>query len=65
MSVDALRGSAGPPDVRVRLVAEHAEVRLPSGKTVDALTFDGSVPGPELRVRQGQLVEITLVNKDV
>ena len=40
-------------------------MRLPSGKTVDALTFDGKVPGPELRVRQGQLVEITLVNKDL
>jgi FtsP/CotA-like multicopper oxidase with cupredoxin domain len=66
LSVDTLREpDSGPPDVRFTLTAEHAEVRLPSGNTVDALTFDGQVPGPELRVRQGQLVEITLVNKDL
>jgi FtsP/CotA-like multicopper oxidase with cupredoxin domain len=56
---------SGAPDVRATLVARHSEVRLPSGKTVDALTFGGTVPGPELRVRQGQLVEITLVNRDL
>jgi FtsP/CotA-like multicopper oxidase with cupredoxin domain len=66
LSVDTLREpDSGPPDVRFTLTAEHADVQLPSGKTVDALTFDGKVPGPELRVRQGQLVEITLVNKDL
>jgi FtsP/CotA-like multicopper oxidase with cupredoxin domain len=66
LSVDALREpDSGPPDVRFTLTAEHADVQLPSGRTVNALTFDGQVPGPELRVRQGQLVEITLVNKDL
>ena len=29
----------------------------------DAWTFNGTVPGPVLRVRQGNTVEITLVNK--
>jgi FtsP/CotA-like multicopper oxidase with cupredoxin domain len=62
---DLREADTGPPDVRFTLTAEHAEVQLPSGKTVDALTFDGQVPGPELRVRQGQLVEITLVNHDL
>ena len=40
-------------------------MRLASGASVDALTFDGRVPGPELRVRQGDLVEVTLRNEDV
>jgi FtsP/CotA-like multicopper oxidase with cupredoxin domain len=55
----------GPPDVRVTLVARHAKVRLPSGDTVDAMTFNGTVPGPDLLVRQGGLVEVTLVNRDL
>jgi FtsP/CotA-like multicopper oxidase with cupredoxin domain len=64
-SVASLTGPARRPDVRFRLVARHAAVRLPSGRTVNALTFDGRVPGPELRVRQGDLVEVTLLNEDV
>ena len=40
-------------------------MRLASGKVVDALTFNGRVPGPELRVHTGDLVEVALRNKDV
>jgi FtsP/CotA-like multicopper oxidase with cupredoxin domain len=65
ISVAALHGPAAPPDVRIKLVAQHAKVRLPSGRSVSALTFDGRLPGPELHVREGQLVEVTLVNRDV
>jgi FtsP/CotA-like multicopper oxidase with cupredoxin domain len=65
VSVADLHGPAGPPDERFTLVAKEASIRLPSGRTVDALTFNGQVPGPELRVRRGELVEVTLVNKDV
>jgi FtsP/CotA-like multicopper oxidase with cupredoxin domain len=57
--------AGGEPDFRATLTARTATVRLASGKTVEALTFDGRVPGPELRVRQNELVEITLVNRDV
>jgi FtsP/CotA-like multicopper oxidase with cupredoxin domain len=65
-SVIAFRETAsGPADVRVTLVAQHASVRLPSGKAVDALTFGGTVPGPEVRVQLGQLLEVTLVNRDI
>jgi FtsP/CotA-like multicopper oxidase with cupredoxin domain len=65
-SVADLRETAtGPPDVRVTLVAQHAKVRLPSGKSVNVLSFNGTVPGPEIRVRLGQLVEVTLMNRDV
>ena len=65
VSVAQLRGPAGRPDRRFTLTARHGTVRLASGRTADALTFDGRVPGPELRVREGDLVEVTLVNKDV
>ena len=65
VSVATLRGPAGQPDARYRLVAREATIRLPSGKEVDALTFDGTVPGPELRAHRGDLVEVTLVNRDV
>jgi FtsP/CotA-like multicopper oxidase with cupredoxin domain len=64
VSVAALR-ERGTPDVRFTLTAGHATVRLPSGRSVHGLAFDGRVPGPELRVRQGDLVQVTLVNRDV
>ena len=53
------------PDARFRLTAQATTIRLASGREVEALTFDGISPGPELRVRQGDLVEVTLVNEDV
>jgi FtsP/CotA-like multicopper oxidase with cupredoxin domain len=65
ISVDKLKGPRGAPDVRFTLVAKQAKVKLRSGKTIDAWTFNGRVPGPELRVRQGDLVEATLVNEDI
>ncbi len=46
-------------------MARSADVRLPSGRTIRALTFNGTSPGPELRVRQGDLVEVELANADV
>lgn len=65
-SVADLHGSqAGSPDARFTLTAQEGAVQLASGRTIEALTFNGSSPGPELRVRQGDLVETTLVNKDV
>jgi len=64
-SLASLTGPPGPPDARFTLTARSAAVQLPSGRTVKALTFDGTVPGPELRVREGDLVEVTLVNEDI
>jgi FtsP/CotA-like multicopper oxidase with cupredoxin domain len=66
ISVANLRGPVeGEPDRRFTLTATKATVQLGRERTVDALTFDGRVPGPELRVRKGDLVEVTLVNRDV
>ena len=65
-TVDQLRGPAdGAPDFRKTITARQADVRLSSGKVVNALTFDGRVPGPTLQVREGDLVEVTLVNEDI
>ena len=65
VSVADLRGPGGAPDDRFRLTARTATIRLSSGRTVDALAFDGRSPGPELRVRDGDVVEVELVNEDV
>jgi FtsP/CotA-like multicopper oxidase with cupredoxin domain len=65
-TVDQLAGPARlVPDFRKTITAREADVRLSSGAIVHALTFDGRVPGPELQVRQGDLVEVTLVNEDI
>lgn len=65
-SVPNLRGPrAGVADAKFTLTARTATIRLASGRRIEALTFDGMSPGPELRVRHGDLVEVTLVNDDV
>jgi FtsP/CotA-like multicopper oxidase with cupredoxin domain len=64
-SVADLRGPSGAPDVRFALTAKEADIHLATGRLVHALTFDGQSPGPELRVREGDLVEVVLRNEDV
>jgi FtsP/CotA-like multicopper oxidase with cupredoxin domain len=65
-SVDQLTGPTDrTPDVQLTLTVARGTVRLASGHTVEALTFNGTSPGPQIRARQGQLVEVTLVNTDV
>jgi FtsP/CotA-like multicopper oxidase with cupredoxin domain len=57
LRVDKLKGPRnGTPDVRVTLRA---------AKSGNAWAFNGIVPGPEIRVRQGDLVEVKLVNRDI
>lgn len=68
MSVTNLTGAdtAVGADVAVRrftLTAQETTVRLDSGARVAAWTFNGVTPGPQLVVRQGDLVEVTLVNR--
>ncbi len=65
-SITTLTGDrTAVPDHRFALAAQRKKVRLASGETVDALTFNGELPGPELRARVGELVEVTLTNVDV
>lgn len=66
VSVASLTGPReGTPDQRFTLTASKQTVVLSSGKQVEAWTFNEQLPGPELRVKQGQLIEVTLVNADI
>ncbi|MER5426454.1 multicopper oxidase family protein [Streptosporangium roseum] len=65
-SVDAadLTGPrVGRPDRSFTLTAAETPITLASGAAVAAWTFNGQAPGPELRVQQGDLVQVTLINR--
>ena len=62
---DLREPSRAAPNERFQLTARTADIRLSSGRIVHALTFNGVSPGPELRVRQSDLVEVRLRNDDV
>jgi len=53
-----------PSTVRVTLTVEEVVSELADGTTYSFWTFDGTVPGPMIRVREGDTVELTLVNPD-
>ena len=55
----------GRPDVTVTLVARQERFRLASGEEADGYTLNGSSPGPTLRVPQGGLLEVRLVNESI
>jgi len=46
----------------VRISISHAKITIANGVTYDAWTFDGRVPGPVIRVTEGDTVDFTLVN---
>jgi nitrite reductase (NO-forming) len=47
----------------VRFEISHANVTIAPGVTYYAWTFGGTIPGPFLRVTQGDTVDFTLVNR--
>lgn len=55
-------GSREPETVRVALEAVEVVGQLADGATYSYFTFNGSVPGPMIRVRVGDTVELTLAN---
>lgn len=57
-------GKRGPQTVRVDLETVEMEGRLAEGTTFGYWTFNGKVPGPFLRVRVGDTVEVNLKNAD-
>ena len=46
--------------VEFNLTGESLELPIMGGKTYNAMTFSGQVPGPTLRVTQGDVVQMTL-----
>ncbi len=55
-------GDRGPELVQVELTARELEATLADGTTYKFFTFDGVVPGPFIRARVGDTIEITLNN---
>lgn len=54
-----------PADVRVELVARQQTIDIPGGHPVEGYTLNDSSPGPEIRARQGDLVEVAFMNESV
>lgn len=52
-----------PQTVRVELVAEEVVGQLADGTVMTYFTFNGTVPGPMLRVRVGDTVEVAFRNE--
>lgn len=66
VSVAELTGPrTGRPDVDVTLVARHGTVRLPRGQRFAGYTLNGTSPGPVIRARQGDLVQVRLENTNI
>lgn len=57
-------GARGPQTVTVELETVELEGRLADGTAYTYWTFGGTVPGPMLRVREGDTVDFTLSNAD-
>jgi nitrite reductase (NO-forming) len=51
-----------PRTVEVELTIEEVVAQIEDGKTFRFLTYDGQVPGPMVRVRQGDRVRVTVEN---
>jgi nitrite reductase (NO-forming) len=60
----ALAAPAGAAVVPVKLTARMATVKVAPGVRMHAWTFNGRVPAPTIRVRQGDIVQITLRNAE-
>ncbi len=56
-------GEREPETVRVELVAEEVVGQLADGTVMTYFTFNGTVPGPMLRVRVGDTVEVAFRNE--
>jgi len=59
----ALPAAPAGPVAHVRLAIQHRVVSIAPGIHYDAWTFGDTAPGPVIHVRQGQRVDVTLVNK--
>lgn len=57
--------TGGPKVVKFTMTIQEKEIVVDEdGTTFQAMTFDGSVPGPMMVVHEGDYVELTLVNPE-
>ncbi len=54
---------SAPRTTEIELTAAPVKWEIQPGLVVDGWGFNGSVPGPELRVREGDMVRVTLHNR--
>jgi FtsP/CotA-like multicopper oxidase with cupredoxin domain len=64
MVTEMVADPARSADVRVDLVTRQQMLTI-AGRSVSGFTVNGTSPGPEIRARQGQLVEVHLHNESV
>lgn len=62
---DMVEQPSNAPVREFELTAQKSVVDIGDGKTAEAWTFDGTTPGPELRVKQGDRIVVKLTNKDI
>ncbi|MCC6455407.1 MAG: nitrite reductase, copper-containing [Caldilineaceae bacterium] len=55
-------GNRGPQNIRLDLTTKEVNGTLADGTTYRYMTFDGQVPGPMIRVRVGDTIELHLHN---
>ena len=58
--LDCDKLESGRNVVEFNVIGQSAELPIMGGKTYKAMTFSGQVPGPTLRVTQGDIVKMTL-----
>lgn len=63
LDVPAPISRSEPATVEVTLIAKEVIAQLDDGTKTEVWTFNGTVPGPLIRVRQGDDVIVTLVNE--
>jgi FtsP/CotA-like multicopper oxidase with cupredoxin domain len=61
---DMIADPARPADVRVDLVTRQ-QILTVGDRSIAGFSVNGSSPGPEIRARQGQLIEVHLRNESV
>lgn len=54
--------SGQPKIVQVKLVVQEKEIQVAEDTFLQAMTFNGSVPGPIIVAHEGDYIELTLVN---
>ena len=63
--ITGLVAAEGVPDVRFDVTARQERVALATGEQFEGYTLNGSSPGPTLRARQGDLVEVRFTNDGI
>ena len=63
MAAPAAAGQTAAAHKTFTLTVENKRIAIGDGLSYDAWTYDGTVPGPVLRVRQGDAVTMRLVNR--